>query len=285
MEAVGDGSQFGAKVTYIPQDEPLGLAHCVLIARDFLGDDDFVMYLGDNMLQQGLVEFVGRVRAATRPARPRPRSTARSSPPAAQILLCPVPDPHRFGVAEVDEQGRRRAAGREARGPAVGPGARRRVPVHRRDPRGGRAPSSRRPGRARDHRRDPVAHRPRATACATTRSTAGGSTPARRTRCSSRTAVCSRRSSPGSTATVDADVDDRRTGRRSRPAPTVVTSHIRGPAIIGAGARSSSAPTSARSPRSRADCVMTDSEVEHSVVLERAVIDGVPAAHRLAHRS
>src|ERR1700712_751667 len=59
-EAVGDGSRFGVKVTYIPQDQPLGLAHCVLIAHDFLGDDDFVMYLGDNMLQQGLGEFVAR---------------------------------------------------------------------------------------------------------------------------------------------------------------------------------------------------------------------------------
>ena len=47
-----------SSVTYIPQDAPLGLAHCVLIARDFLGDDDFVMYLGDNMLEQGLAEFV-----------------------------------------------------------------------------------------------------------------------------------------------------------------------------------------------------------------------------------
>src|SRR5687767_13590735 len=49
--AVGDGSQFGVHVTYLPQEEPLGLAHCVLIARDFLGDEDFVMYLGDNMLE------------------------------------------------------------------------------------------------------------------------------------------------------------------------------------------------------------------------------------------
>src|SRR6478672_9718895 len=52
--ALGDGSSFGINVTYIQQDEPLGLAHCVLIAREFLADDDFVMYLGDNMLEQNL---------------------------------------------------------------------------------------------------------------------------------------------------------------------------------------------------------------------------------------
>src|SRR6188472_749481 len=58
IAAVGDGSQFGIKVTYLPQDAPLGLAHCVLIAADFLGDDDVVMYLGDNLLEQDLAGFV-----------------------------------------------------------------------------------------------------------------------------------------------------------------------------------------------------------------------------------
>jgi glucose-1-phosphate thymidylyltransferase len=94
--AVGDGSQFGAHVTYLPQDAPLGLAHCVLIANDFLGDEDFVMYLGDNMLQQGLVEFTARFEA----------DRGSFEAPSAKILLCKVPDPHRFGVAEVDAEGR-----------------------------------------------------------------------------------------------------------------------------------------------------------------------------------
>jgi glucose-1-phosphate thymidylyltransferase len=103
--AVGDGSAFGLRVTYIPQDEPLGLAHCVLIAGDFLGDDDFVMYLGDNMLQQGLAQFVDRFEA-DREALASPTLDAPDRrAPSAQILLCPVPDPHRFGVAEVDAQG------------------------------------------------------------------------------------------------------------------------------------------------------------------------------------
>jgi glucose-1-phosphate thymidylyltransferase len=93
--AVGDGSQFGVAVTYIPQDAPLGLAHCVLIARDFLGDDDFVMYLGDNMLEQGLNEFVSEFVAAR----------AGANGPTAQILLCHVDDPRQFGVAEVTKDG------------------------------------------------------------------------------------------------------------------------------------------------------------------------------------
>jgi glucose-1-phosphate thymidylyltransferase len=95
MTALGDGSQWGARITFIPQDAPLGLAHCVLIAQDFLGDDDFVMYLGDNLLEQDLQAFV----AAFEDARHG------DNPPSAQILLKKVPDPHRFGIAELDGSG------------------------------------------------------------------------------------------------------------------------------------------------------------------------------------
>ncbi|MEZ5239744.1 MAG: glucose-1-phosphate thymidylyltransferase [Microthrixaceae bacterium] len=102
--AVGDGSRFGADITYIRQDEPRGLAHCVLIAKDFLGDDDFVMYLGDNMLQQGLTEFVERFEA-DRASAAAQTLEGPVPPPEAQILLCEVPDPDRFGVAELDDEG------------------------------------------------------------------------------------------------------------------------------------------------------------------------------------
>jgi len=88
--AVGDGERWGLRVTYLPQDQPRGLAHCVLIAREFLGDDDFVMYLGDNLLGEGVTEFV-RLFEEERAA--------------ARILLVRVPDPQNFGVAELDGDG------------------------------------------------------------------------------------------------------------------------------------------------------------------------------------
>ena len=88
--AVGDGSAFGLEVTYLRQEAPLGLAHGVLIAREFLGDDDFVMYLGDNFIVGGIKEQVARF-AARRPA--------------AQIMLTKVGDPRQFGVAELDARG------------------------------------------------------------------------------------------------------------------------------------------------------------------------------------
>src|SRR5215203_3960240 len=56
-EAVGDGSSFGARVTYLPQAAPLGLAHTVIIARDWLGDDPFCMFLGDNFLRRGIASY------------------------------------------------------------------------------------------------------------------------------------------------------------------------------------------------------------------------------------
>ncbi len=88
--AVGDGRQFGLNVTYIRQEAPLGLAHAVLIARDYLGDDDFVMYLGDNFIVGGITALVDEFRSVR---------------PDAQILLTAVPDPRQFGVAELDEEG------------------------------------------------------------------------------------------------------------------------------------------------------------------------------------
>jgi glucose-1-phosphate thymidylyltransferase len=88
--AVGDGSAFGLEVTYIRQDAPRGLAHAVLIARDFLGDDDFVMYLGDNFIVGGITSLVDEFR---------------SGRPDAQIMLTQVPDPRQFGVAELDASG------------------------------------------------------------------------------------------------------------------------------------------------------------------------------------
>ena len=88
--AVGDGSELGISVTYIRQDAPLGLAHCVLIAQDFLGDDDFVMYLGDNFIIGGITELVQEFREGTYDA---------------QILLTKVDNPSQFGVAELGPHG------------------------------------------------------------------------------------------------------------------------------------------------------------------------------------
>ncbi len=105
--AAGDGSQFGVRISYILQDEPLGLAHAVLTAEPFLGASPFVMYLGDNLLQGGIADLV---------------AAFREHQPDALILLTPVPDPENYGVAELapDRAGgadTRSGRGEEAPGP------------------------------------------------------------------------------------------------------------------------------------------------------------------------
>ena len=87
---VGNGRRWGVQITYIPQEEPLGLAHAVKISQEFLGAERFVMFLGDNCIQGGissLIEQFGR------------------SEYNAQIVLKQVADPRSFGVAEIDEEG------------------------------------------------------------------------------------------------------------------------------------------------------------------------------------
>ncbi|MEM8962064.1 MAG: glucose-1-phosphate thymidylyltransferase [Acidobacteriota bacterium] len=93
-DAVGDGSQFGAQVTYIPQDAPRGLAHAVMIAEEFMGDDSFVMYLGDNLIAGGIQSLVQEF------------DELRDQGGNAMILLAEVDNPQQFGVAELADDGR-----------------------------------------------------------------------------------------------------------------------------------------------------------------------------------
>ena len=106
MTAVGDGSRFGVNVTYLVQDAPKGLAHCVLIAQEFLGDEDFVMYLGDNMLEAGLSGFVSKFEAErTGSGRLPLHGNGADGGAVAQILLKEVDNPTAFGVAQVGADG------------------------------------------------------------------------------------------------------------------------------------------------------------------------------------
>lgn len=87
----GDGKRFGAKITYILQDQPLGLAHAVKIAQPFLADSPFVMYLGDNLVESQLDRFLNQFKTQNLDA---------------LTLLCEVENPSAFGVAKVDQQGK-----------------------------------------------------------------------------------------------------------------------------------------------------------------------------------
>ena len=89
-EALGDGARFGARFTYLPQERPLGVAHGMVVARDFLGDAPFVMFLGDNFLRGGIAPLVERFVAEQ---------------PAAQVQLVRVPRPQEFGVAVLGADG------------------------------------------------------------------------------------------------------------------------------------------------------------------------------------
>ena len=91
QEAVGDGSRFGARVTYLEQEAPLGLAHAVLISEEFLRPDPFVMYLGDNLIAGGITSLVEEFQRLDC---------------AAEILLAQVPNPQQFGVAELTDEGK-----------------------------------------------------------------------------------------------------------------------------------------------------------------------------------
>ncbi len=91
-EAVGDGTQFGVEISYIPQEAPLGLAHAVKISRGFLDDDRFVMFLGDNVIQGGISPLI--------------KEFAGHTNWNSQIVLTEVMHPERYGVARLNGDGR-----------------------------------------------------------------------------------------------------------------------------------------------------------------------------------
>jgi glucose-1-phosphate thymidylyltransferase len=264
VAAVEDGSRWGVEVTYIPQDAPLGLAHCVLIARDFLGDDDFVMYLGDNLLQQGLIEFVERFETV--------REHEGDTAPCAQILLAHVDDPRQFGVAEIDAAG---DVVRLVEKPADPPSDLALVGVYLFDTRihdavRAIAPSARGELEITDAIQWLLDHgfRVRKEILHGWWLDTGKKDPLLES---------NRLILEGLEARIEGDVDDDSNieGRVVIEAGAqVVNSRIRGPVIIGAGTRvehSYIGPYTSVSD----NCEIIDSELDHSVVLERSTIVGI----------
>ena len=259
MAAVGDGSAFGANVTYIPQPAPLGLAHTIIVARDYLGDFPFCMFLGDNFLKRGIAPFAARFAA---------------DEADAQILLKRVDDASSFGVAVLDETGRVERLVEKPKQPIsdlavigvyfFGP------EIHEATPR--MTPSARGEMEITDAiqglieaghvvrsavidddwidtgRKDDMLEANRLVLMTLSRRIEG-----------------------------QVDADSTIVGEVViEPGAHVVASTVRGPAIIGAGARLSDAyvgPFTAIGP----DCELVGCEIEHSIVLERSAIRGVSA--------
>lgn len=89
METVGDGSRWGCQIVYIHQDAPKGLAHAILVAQNFLGEEKFIMYLGDNLIKGGIANFVNNFLASDQ---------------QVSLMLTEVPNPQDYGIALIDEQ-------------------------------------------------------------------------------------------------------------------------------------------------------------------------------------
>lgn len=263
MAALGDGSRFGCEFTYIPQDAPLGLAHCVLIAREFLADDDFVMYLGDNLLEQDLAAFVHNFAQARHEL----------EPPSAQILLKQVPDPTRFGIAELDRDGN---VVHLVEKPADPPSDLALVGVYLFDASIHEAVASIQPSpRGELEITDAIqwlidhGHRVRAEQLRGWWIDTGKLTPL---------LEANRLLLEGIEPRIAGSVDELSSidGRVVVEAGAeIVNSRIRGPVAIGAGARvvdSFIGPFTAIGD----DCLISGSEVEHSVIMERSHVVGIP---------
>jgi len=87
-EYYGDGSKFGVKISYIYQDSPKGISHAIRLCKDFIENDRFIVYLGDNVLRKNLIDYTKKFE---------------TSDSNAMILLCEVDEPQRFGIAELDK--------------------------------------------------------------------------------------------------------------------------------------------------------------------------------------
>ena len=86
-EYYGDGEKFGVNITYIEQDEPRGIAHAIRLCKEFINDEKFLVFLGDNIIQKSIIDFVEKFK---------------NSDYDATVLLCEVDNPSRFGIADVE---------------------------------------------------------------------------------------------------------------------------------------------------------------------------------------